>query len=132
MTPWRCWGVVGPPLRWCGPRASLGPPWGTSESFTFGLYLDVTGEGQKAARELARQAVLRGLSVHTMDAGAYGGHPEPSAQWEAEGRVTLEGTELELCREFKAPVYFYATDGAPYCEVHGLSVEPSGESESGG
>jgi hypothetical protein len=51
--------------------------------------LDATGEGQKAAHELARQAVMRGLRCHVMDAGAYGGYPEPSDQWEAEGRVTL-------------------------------------------
>ena len=54
-----------------------------------------------------------------MDAGAYGGHQEPSAQWEAEGRVTLDGTELELCQECRAPVHYYAPDGDPYCESHG-------------
>ena len=30
------------------------------------LDLDVTGEGQKAARKLAREAVLRGVPVHIM------------------------------------------------------------------
>lgn len=83
------------------------------------LDLDVTGEGQNAARKLAREAVMRGVSVHTMDDGAYGGHSEPSDQWEAEGRVTLDGTEMELCQECKAPVQYYASDGAPYCDIHG-------------
>ena len=53
------------------------------------LDLDVTGEGQKAARKLAREAVLRGVPVHIMEDGGYGGYSEPSDQWEAEGRVTL-------------------------------------------
>ena len=67
------------------------------------LDLDVTGEGQKAARKLAREAVLHGIPVHMMEDGAYGGCSEPSDQWEAEGRVTLDGAELELCQECKAP-----------------------------
>ena len=79
--------------------------------------LDENGEGQRAARALARQAVLRGVGVHTMDVDAYGGYPEPSAQWEAEGCVTLD-LDLELCRECKSPVHYYAPDGA-YCEIHG-------------
>ena len=83
------------------------------------LDLDVTGEGQKAARKLAREAVLRGIPVHIMEDGAYGGYSEPSDQWEAEGRVTLDGAELELCQECKAPVHYYDPDGAPYCETHG-------------
>ena len=58
-----------------------------------------------------------------MFVGAYGGHPEPSAPWEAEGRVTLDGTELELCQECKAPVHYYAPGGAPYCEIHGPGPE---------
>ena len=68
------------------------------------------GEGQKAARKLAREAVLRGIPVHMMEDGAYGGYSEPSDQWEA---------EMELCQERKAPVHYYAPDGAPYCEAHG-------------
>ena len=83
------------------------------------LDLDVTGEGQKAARKLAREAVLRGIPVHMMEDGAYGGYSEPSDQWEAEGRVTLDGAELELCQECKAPVHHYGPDGTPYCEAHG-------------
>ena len=83
------------------------------------LDLDVTGEGQKAARKLAREAVLHGIPVHMMEDGAYGGYSEPSDQWEAEGRVTLDGAELELCQECKAPVHYYDPDGAPYCETHG-------------
>ena len=51
--------------------------------------------------------------------GYYGGYSEPSDQWEAEGRVTLDGAELELCQECKAPVHYYDPDGAPYCETHG-------------
>ena len=47
------------------------------------LDLDVTGEGQKAARKLAREAVLRGVPVHMMEDGAYDGYSEPSDQWEA-------------------------------------------------
>ena len=54
------------------------------------LDLDVTGEGQKAAHKLAREAVLRGVPVHMMEDGAYGGYSEPSDQWEAEGRVTWD------------------------------------------
>jgi len=99
-----------------------GLPWpalGNVRELYLCLDLDKNGEGQRAAQTLARQAVLRGVSVHTMDVGAYGGHPEPSAQWEAEGRVTLAGTEQELCRECKSPVHYYAPDGAPYCEAHG-------------
>ena len=42
-----------------------------------------------------------------------------SFQWEAEGRVPLDGAELELCQECKAPVHHYGPDGAPYCETHG-------------
>ena len=71
------------------------------------------------AHKLAREAVLRGVPVHIMDDGAYGGYSEPSDQWEAEGRVTLDGAELELCQECKAPVHYYDPDGAPYCETHG-------------
>ena len=79
------------------------------------LYLcwTVTWEGQKAARKLAREAALRGVPVHIMDDGGYGGYSEPSDQWEAEGRVTLDGAELELCQECKAPVHYYDPDGAP-------------------
>jgi len=62
------------------------------------LDLDVTGEGQKAARKLAREAVLRGVPVHIMEDGAYGGYSEPSDQWEAEGRVTLGGATKEGAR----------------------------------
>ena len=48
------------------------------------------------------------------------GHPLPSiAPREAEGRATLDGAELELCQECKAPVHNYGPDGAPYCEAHG-------------
>ena len=78
------------------PAAALvgtkGVPWdrlGNVRDLHICLDLDATGEGQKAAHELARQAVMRGLRCHVMDAGAYGGYPEPSDQWEAEGRVTL-------------------------------------------
>ena len=39
--------------------------------------------------------------------GYYGGYSEPSDQWEAEVRVTLDGTELELCQQCKAPVHYY-------------------------
>ena len=81
------------------PAAALvgtkGLPWdrlGNVRELYLCLDLDATGEGQKAAHELARQAVMRGLRCHVMDAGAYGGYPEPSDQWEAEGRVTLRGT----------------------------------------
>ena len=83
------------------------------------LDLDVTGEGEKAARNLAREAVLRGIPVHMMEDGAYGGYSEPPDQWEAEGRVTLDGAEMELCQDCKAPVHYYAPGGAPYCEAHG-------------
>ena len=51
--------------------------------------------------------------------GYYGGYSEPSDQWEAEGRVTLDGAEMELCQECKAPVHYYDPDDAPYCETHG-------------
>ena len=54
----------------------------------------------------------------TAQAGASGyciGH-DPGA---LEGRVTLDGAELELCQECKAPVHYYDPDGAPYCETHG-------------
>ena len=95
----------------------LGKPWGTCGSYTF-AWTWRTGEGQKAARKLAREAVLRGVPVHIMDDGAYGGYSEPSDQWEAEGRVTLDGAELELCQECKAPIHYYDPDGAPYCEPH--------------
>jgi hypothetical protein len=61
------------------------------------LDLDVTGEGQKAARKLAREAVLHGIPVHMME----------------------DGAELELCQECKAPVHYCDPDGAPYCETHG-------------
>ncbi len=78
------------------PAAALvgtkGLPWerlGNVRELYLCLDLDATGEGQKAAHELARQAVMRGLRCHVMDAGAYGGYPEPSDQWEAEGHVTL-------------------------------------------
>ena len=78
------------------PAASLvgtkGLPWdrlGNVRELYLCLDLDATGEGQKAAHELARQAVMWGLRCHVMDAGAYGGYHEPSDQWEAEGRVTL-------------------------------------------
>jgi DNA primase len=81
------------------PAAALvgtkGLPWdrlGNVRDLYLCLDLDATGEGQKAAHELARQAVMRGLQCHVMDAGAYGGYSEPSDQWEAEGRVTLRGT----------------------------------------
>ena len=47
-------------------------------SHTFALDLDVTWEGQKAARKLAREAVLRGIPVHIMEDGAYGGYFESS------------------------------------------------------
>ena len=103
-----------------------GLPWaalGNVRELYLCLDLDENGEGQRAAQVQARQAVLRGVGVHTMDVGAYGGYPEPSAQWEAEGRVTLDGTELELCQECKAPVDYYAPDGAPYCEAHGPGLE---------
>ena len=56
------------------------------------------GEGQKAARTLAREAVLRGIPVHMMADGAYGGYSEPSDQWEAEGLVTLDGATKEGAR----------------------------------
>ena len=42
--------------------------------------------------------------------------------WEAEGRVTLDGAELELCQDCKAPVHHYGPDGAPYCGTHGVEV----------
>ena len=78
------------------PAAALvgtkGLPWeslGNVRELYLCFDLDATGEGQKAAKELARQAVTRGLRCHVMDNGAYGGYPEPSDQWEAEGRVTL-------------------------------------------
>ena len=48
------------------------------------------------------------------------GHTIPAlASREAEGRVTLDGAELELCQECKAPVHYYDPDGAPYRETHG-------------
>ena len=119
MTPWPCWGADGRRRPWWGLINYPGKPWGTCGSYTFARDLDVTGEGQKAARKLAREAVLRGVPVHIMDDGAYGGYSEPSDQWEAEGRVTLDGAELELCQECKAPVHYYDPDGAPYCETHG-------------
>ena len=51
------------------------------------------------------------------------GHTIPSlAPREAEGRVTLDGAELELCQECKAPVHYYGPDGAPYCKIHGVEV----------
>ena len=62
----------------------------------FGLNLDVTGEGQKAARKLAREDVLRGVPVQIMEV-----------------RVTLDGAELELCQECRAPVHYYDPDCAP-------------------
>ena len=71
------------------------------------------GEGQKAARKLAREAVLHGIPVHMMEDGAYGGCSEPSDQWEAEGRVTLEGAELELCQECKGAVQGVGIDDGP-------------------
>ena len=67
------------------PAAALvgtkGLPWdrlGNVRDLYLCLDLDATGEGQKAAHELARQAVMRGLRCHVMDSGAYGGSPEPS------------------------------------------------------
>jgi len=101
-----------------------GLPWaalGNVRELYLCLDLDENGEGQRAALVLARQAVLRGVGVHTMDVGAYGGYPEPSAQWEAEGCVTLD-LDLELCRECKSPVHYYAPDGAPYCEAHSFGL----------
>ena len=53
------------------------------------LCLDADGEGQEAARALARDAVLRGLRAYLLGAGDYGGYGEPSEQWEAQRRVTL-------------------------------------------
>jgi hypothetical protein len=32
----------------------------------------------------------------------------------------VSGAEMELCQECKAPVHYYAQDGTPYCEAHGL------------
>ena len=46
---------------------------------------------------------LRGIPVHMIEGGAYGGYSEPSNKWEAEGRVTLDVADLELCEECKAP-----------------------------
>jgi DNA primase len=78
------------------------------------LYLcldrDATGEGQRAALELARIAVLRGLRGYTMGAGAYGGYPEPSEQWEREGRVTLRA-----CGDCNIPVHPPTADRCPTC-----------------
>ena len=54
-----------------------------------------------------------------MEDGAYGGYSEPFDQWEAEGRVTLDGAELELSQECKAPVHYYDPGGASCCETHG-------------
>ncbi len=50
-----------------------GLPWaalGNVRKLYLCLDLDETGEGQRAAQVLARQAVLRGVGVHTMDVGA--------------------------------------------------------------
>ena len=54
--------------------------------------------------------------------GNYGAYSKPSDPWEAEGRVTLDLSEPDLCQEFKAPVHYYNPDGAPYCETHGLGL----------
>ena len=75
------------------------------------LDLDVTWEGQKAARKLAREAVLRGIPVHIMEDGAYGGYSEPSDQWEAEGALDLFERSRHASREILAthyPNYFSA------------------------
>lgn len=91
--------------------------------------VEASGEGQEAAKELAREAVLRGLRVYTLGEGAYGGHEEPADQWEAEGRVTVGvcggcGTLLypptaERCSECGAPMCPHCRQCDPSCPVMG-------------
>jgi hypothetical protein len=50
--------------------------------------LDADATGQQQWRQLARQAALRGKQVVVLPAGAYGGHKDVSAAWEA-GVLTL-------------------------------------------
>ena len=74
---------------------------------------------EEAARvEIKAPGELVQEDVQMMEDGVYGGYSEPCDQWEDEGRVTLDGAELELWEECKAPVHYYGPDGAPYCEVH--------------
>ena len=56
--------------------------------------------------------------------GYYGGYSEPSDQWEAEARVTLDGADLNLCRECKAPVHHHPSDGSLHCETHWPGLIP--------
>ena len=59
-----------------------------------------------------------------MEAGAYGVYSEPSNQWEAEGRVTLDVAELELREECKAPSITTTRTGL-------LTVEPTAQGFNG-
>ena len=58
------------------------------------LCLDLDAPGCEAARELARGAVLHGIRVYIPDKQSYGGYEEPSEQWEAEGKLTLNNNPL--------------------------------------
>ena len=76
------------------------------------LYLcgDVDAEGMKAARGLAREAVLHGVRVYTPGLDTYGGHQEPADQWEREGKVTLQ-----VCRECNIAVHPPTAERCPTC-----------------
>jgi len=83
------------------------------------LDLDVTGEGQKAARKLAREAVLRGAPVHIIRTAPTEDIPSLLISGRPRAALPRTGPRLELCQECKAPVHYYDPDGAPYCETHG-------------